>query len=241
VWFECLLRNERHIKRGSVGRVDIERYARRHPNFLGAEIPQMLARIARLGVIADIGCGDGATLAALSAAGLLGGTTFAVDLSETRVRNAERVASGITGVVADAASTSLPDGSVDGVVCSQVIEHVPDDRAVAREIARILRPGGWWYISSVVRRRRAWWLYRVEGERRLDPTHVREYRHAAEFAAALRVPGLEADELGEKRFWFPLGELVARAVGRRAPFPVPRWVAVSPPGYRLVESAGHRV
>jgi 2-polyprenyl-3-methyl-5-hydroxy-6-metoxy-1,4-benzoquinol methylase len=221
--------------------VDIERYARDHPNFVGAPLPEMVARVARPGVIADVGCGDGATISALHAAGLLGATTFAIDLSETRVRNAERVAPGVTGTVADAATTGLPDGSVEGVVCTQVIEHVPDDRAVAREIARILRPGGWWYISSVVKRDRAWWLYTVDGERRLDPTHVREYRNADEFAAALRVPGLQIDELGEKRFWFPIAELAARLVGRRSPFPLPRWMAITPPGYRLVESAGHRV
>ena len=126
------------------------------------------------------------------------------------------------------------------MVSANLLEHVPDDRDVAREIARILRPGGWWYVSSVAKRQRAWWLYTVHGERRLDPTHVREYRSANEFAAALRVPGLAVRELGERRFWFPIGELAARAVGRRLPFPLPRWLAVTPPGYRLVESAGRR-
>jgi SAM-dependent methyltransferase len=40
--------------------------------------------------------------------------------------------------------TALPyrDDSVDLLVCSHVLEHVPDDRAAMREIARVLRPGG---------------------------------------------------------------------------------------------------
>jgi SAM-dependent methyltransferase len=36
----------------------------------------------------------------------------------------------------------LRDGSVDGVICAEVIEHVPDHRLVLEEIARVLKPGG---------------------------------------------------------------------------------------------------
>jgi SAM-dependent methyltransferase len=35
-----------------------------------------------------------------------------------------------------------PDSSVDTMLCSHVLEHVPDDRKAMREIFRILRPGG---------------------------------------------------------------------------------------------------
>jgi 2-polyprenyl-3-methyl-5-hydroxy-6-metoxy-1,4-benzoquinol methylase len=224
--------------RTSLVDLDIEAYARRHPTFVGVALPAMLARIARPGVIADLGCGDGATIAALNAAGLLGPTTFAVDLSETRVRNAERIAPRVSGIVSDAAVTGLAEASVDGVVCSQVIEHVPDDRAVACEIARILKPGGWWYVSSVARRRRSWWLYQVDGERRLDPTHIREYASIREFVNVLQLGGLQETQVEERRIFFPVGELAARLLRRDTPLPLPRWVAVSPPGFRFVEAAG---
>jgi SAM-dependent methyltransferase len=36
----------------------------------------------------------------------------------------------------------LPDSSADFLVCYHVLEHVPDDRAAMREIARVLKPGG---------------------------------------------------------------------------------------------------
>lgn len=45
--------------------------------------------------------------------------------------------------------TGLPvqSGSVDLVLCSEVIEHIPDDKEAVAEIARVLRPGGWLIVS----------------------------------------------------------------------------------------------
>jgi SAM-dependent methyltransferase len=37
----------------------------------------------------------------------------------------------------------FPDGYFDVVLCNHVLEHVGDDRRAMREIARVLRPGGW--------------------------------------------------------------------------------------------------
>lgn len=40
--------------------------------------------------------------------------------------------------------TRLPfaDDTFDHIVCSEVMEHIPDDAAAARELARVLKPGG---------------------------------------------------------------------------------------------------
>lgn len=47
-------------------------------------------------------------------------------------------------VVAQADVTKLPfsDGSFDMVVCSEVLEHIEDNRAAVRELVRVLKPGG---------------------------------------------------------------------------------------------------
>lgn len=43
----------------------------------------------------------------------------------------------------DITALALPDASVDAILCSHVLEHVPEDRRAMEELFRVLRPGGW--------------------------------------------------------------------------------------------------
>jgi SAM-dependent methyltransferase len=188
-------------------------YSKVHRHVLSEDLPPLLTRVARRGVIADLGSGDGAVLWALERRGLVGERAYAIDLAAERVSRARDLSPLFVGIVADATNVAaLADSSVDGVVVSQVIEHLPNDRLLAPEIARLLKPNGWWYVGSVMRGRHSWWFYRIDGERRLDPTHVREYRSPQELIAALSHPGLIIDDVATTPLRFPISDLLLRAL-----------------------------
>lgn len=42
----------------------------------------------------------------------------------------------------DGTQLPFPDDTFDHIICSEVMEHIPDDAAAARELARVLKPGG---------------------------------------------------------------------------------------------------
>ena len=44
--------------------------------------------------------------------------------------------------VCDVTKIPLPDGSLDAILCTEVLEHVTDPMAVLREFGRLLKPGG---------------------------------------------------------------------------------------------------
>jgi SAM-dependent methyltransferase len=93
----------------------------------------------------DAGCGDGRYLAALAAE--LPARRAGVDLSERILETARR------RVEADYRRASLEqlpfaDGEFDLVLCSQVIEHVPDAGRAVDELTRVLHPGGTLIIST---------------------------------------------------------------------------------------------
>jgi SAM-dependent methyltransferase len=97
--------------------------------------------------ILEIAAGPGDTgflaLPQLLPDGRLLSTDVAQEMTEAARRRA--TALGLTNVsfaIEDAASLTLGDASVDGILCRWGLMLVPDMEAAAGEIARVLRPGG---------------------------------------------------------------------------------------------------
>lgn len=104
------------------------------------ELEQLLqAHVSPTARCLDVGCGDGGTSGVWlkeHAASYVG-----VDISENALRDARARGLDVRRI-ADAGQLPFPDGSVDVVVCVEVLEHLFEPLAAVREMMRVLAPGG---------------------------------------------------------------------------------------------------
>lgn len=141
----------------------------------------------------DVGCGDGRHIAAAARRGC-----FAVgvdyDASELRKARARLGLLPVDLIVADASRLPFRDGAFDAVICTETLEHLPDDRGAMREIARLLRGGGLLlgavpsHFTEMLFWRLSWGYWHTPGG------HVRIYRPRS-LATALARSGLRIDDV----------------------------------------------
>jgi SAM-dependent methyltransferase len=148
--------------------------------------------------VLDIGFGFGLILFSLDRSNRIAGVELArsavefarVQASRCGFREAEFVHYSGAGLL------PLPDASYDLIVCSHVLEHVPDDRFILREIGRLLAPGGRVFLNVP-----------INEDHFEDPNHVRKYTVEG-FRALLKELGFElrfereADRLWDWFGWF---------------------------------------
>jgi ubiquinone/menaquinone biosynthesis C-methylase UbiE len=173
--------------------MDFNEYSRTFLHFHTEEIPNLVSENlkGKSYDIVDLGAGDGALLIALKLGGFLDNSkkVVAVDLSIDRcerLRNYsdfEVICSDVTDV------PELKNNSFDFVICTQVIEHVDQEKLLS-EINRVLRPSGTLYVASLVKKSYGWWYYRTaDGKWAMDPTHLREYSSQEEFENVVKSAG----------------------------------------------------
>lgn len=51
-------------------------------------------------------------------------------------------------IVSDIVAIPLPDHSVDAIMCTEVLEHIPNPVAALQEFSRLLKPGGYLLITA---------------------------------------------------------------------------------------------
>lgn len=51
-------------------------------------------------------------------------------------------------IVSDILSIPLPDHSVDAIMCTEVLEHIPDPISAIKEFGRLVKPGGYLLITA---------------------------------------------------------------------------------------------
>ena len=108
-----------------------------------AEIAALLGPTAGLRCL-DLGSDNGVVSLLLRERG---GSWASGDLTEEAVAS---IRSLVDDEVRQVAGDRLPfpDGAFDRVAVVDMLEHVPDDAAFARELARVVRPGGWLVVNT---------------------------------------------------------------------------------------------
>jgi SAM-dependent methyltransferase len=124
-------------------------------SFAGVGYPFAAGVITSGDTVLDIGSGSGTD--ALIAAGLVGpdGRVICLDLTEAmrdklRATAAAAGAGNLELLAGNAEAVPLPDASVDVVTSNGVLNLVPDKARAIREVARVLRPGGWLQLADIV-------------------------------------------------------------------------------------------
>ncbi|HEY3374477.1 MAG TPA: methyltransferase domain-containing protein [Candidatus Aquicultor sp.] len=151
--------------------------------------------------VLDIGCGNGRDLSALGH-GYPHISLAGVDFSPGMLREASRrlATEGLKGIelkVADACALPFDDNTFDLVICSEVIEHIPDYRLAIHEIWRVLCPGGslivttpnWQSLYGVDRKLLEWMRVR-RGKEPWDHEYDC-WKTSAEVRSALRKHGFK--------------------------------------------------
>ncbi len=90
--------------------------------------------------VLDVGCGDGRHILAAAARGCV---AVGVDYDPAELLKARARLGGmpIDLIAADASHLPFADRAFGAVICTETLEHLPDDQGAMREIARVLADG----------------------------------------------------------------------------------------------------
>ena len=145
----------------------------------------------------DLGCNEGNVLLTAKEKGLITDATHivGVDLSENLVNRFKTNIPEAHAIIADACHVdTLTSNTFDLIICSGIIEHVPDDNALLMEIKRLLKPGGVVFLLTSIRHKHSFWIYKRKGKFTLDPEHVREYKDADEILSLMKKNGFNIND-----------------------------------------------
>ncbi len=171
------------------------------------EVARTLADVDLTGsAVVDIGCGSGGATIALvrdHGAARVVGLDVEAPVCERARRRVERVGLSDRIEIRQIVPGPLPlaDASVDIVFSKDSIVHIPDKEALAADVFRVLRPGGWFVASD--------WLIAHDGE---PSPEMAAYIAAedldfgmaspARYRTALELAGFTDIELTNRTCWY---------------------------------------
>ncbi len=136
---------------------------------------RLIDNIVRLGrfkpgqKVADLGCGSGVFTDLLHQRGL---NSVGLDLSPKLIALGRRKYPGVEFLEGDVEKLPFADASIDGVLLSGIVHHLPDPSGCAAEVFRVLKPRGRFVAFDPNRMNPFMWLYRDRSSPFYSPVGV---------------------------------------------------------------------
>ncbi|MCL1976807.1 MAG: class I SAM-dependent methyltransferase [Candidatus Bathyarchaeota archaeon] len=96
--------------------------------------------------ILDVGCGTGTILKSLSDRTNING--YGIDTEENMIQEAKKKCPDMDLSVSDCVKTPFADNQFDIVTSCMAYHHFADKKGFAKEVSRIIKPGGHLYITD---------------------------------------------------------------------------------------------
>jgi ubiquinone/menaquinone biosynthesis C-methylase UbiE len=204
----------------------------------GADLERLVAwgRELRPARVLDVATGGGHTALAFAAFAPI---VVATDLTRPMLEAARgfvegrRPAHAVRFVAADVEALPFPDESFAVVTCRIAAHHFPEPLAAARQVARVLVPGGSFLLQDIVGHDDpACAAFILEVEKRRDPSHVRAYSRR-EWLGLMQAVGLTVIDEAVVEKVRPWEEWTARTrMAAAARSELDRFVLAAPPACR---------
>jgi len=143
--------------------------------------------------VADLGCGSGVFSELLQRAGY---DCVGLDISPKLIALGRSKYPNVEFLEGDVERLPFPGASLDGVLLSGIVHHLPDPSRCAAEVFRVLRPGGRFVAFDPNRLNPFMWLYRDRSSPFYSSVGVTENERpvlAHETAAVFRKAGFAVD------------------------------------------------
>ncbi len=153
--------------------------------------------------VLDLGCGTGRYCVLLAERGA---SVVGVDPALQMIKQAKRKTVGFPGIQlfhGTLDQMNFPDGSFDLAVSALTLSHIPDLEPTFREVARVLKSGGWMVISDI---HPYWPVSGHDYVEFFDETgkefRIPEYPHLIEeYWQLFKKYGMYLEEIREPKIW----------------------------------------
>jgi 2-polyprenyl-3-methyl-5-hydroxy-6-metoxy-1,4-benzoquinol methylase len=152
-------------------------------------------RVRATDTVVDVGCGDGAIIGFCARQGA---EVYCIDrdaerLATTEAKVRDSPARAYHVVLSHCDPIPLDDAIGDLVICTEVLEHVPDPRKFMDELVRITRPGAQLLITVPEARSEQFVAATAPPEYFQEPNHIRLFS-AEDFRELVAGAGLEIED-----------------------------------------------